>query len=181
MRHRVLSSLIAPLLAFAGCASGPSVHVDHDPAADLAGYKTFAFFEHVGTDRSGYSSLLTEHLKSATRAELERLGYVYDERAPQLRVNFFLNVQDRQEVHTTPSTGFGGLRFYGAWGGYEVRTEQYKAGALSIDLVDARRNSLVWEGVAEGKVPSKALDDPGATLGKVVAELFSRFPNPPSA
>ena len=157
------------------------MHVDRDPRADLADYKTFAFFDHLETDRSRYSSLLTEHLKSATRAELERLGYVYDERAPQLRVNFFLNVQDRQEIHATPSSGLFGLRFYSAWGGYDVRTEQYKAGTLSIDLVDARRNSLIWEGIAEGRVPSKALDDPGTALGKVVAELFSRFPNAPSA
>ena len=181
MRNELLPSLLAILLALAGCASGPTVRVDRDPGADFASYKTFAFFEQVETDRSRYTSLMTEHLKSATRAELERRGYVYDERAPQLRVNLFLNVQDRREIHATPSAGLFGWRFYGAWGGYDVRTEQYKAGTLSVDLVDARRNALVWEGVAEGKVRAEALDDPGAALGKVVAELFSRFPSPPSA
>ena len=181
MRRFVLSFLFMPLLVLAGCASTPAVRIDRDPVADLASYKTFAFFDQVEIDGGRYSSLLTEHLKTSTRAELERLGYVYDERAPQLRVNFFLSVAYAQEIHATPAPGPLGWRFYGAWGGYDVHTEQYKAGTLSIDLVDTGRNSLVWEGVAEGKVRREALDDPGAAVHKIVAEMFSRFPGSPSA
>jgi hypothetical protein len=181
MRNFSLLSAVAILvLAATGCASGPAVVVDRDPAADLAAYRTFAFFEHVATDRDrAYSTLLTEHLKKATRFELERLGYVYDERAPQLRVNFFLNVQDRQEIRATPAAGgFFGYRPYGAWGGYDVQTVQYKTGTLSIDLVDAGRNSLVWQGLVEGKVRREAVENPASAIGKIVAEIFASFPNP---
>jgi hypothetical protein len=180
MRNYVLV-LFLPLLALAGCATTATVRVDRDPGADLASYKTFAFFEQVETDGGRYTSLLTEHLKTSTRAELERLGYVYDDRAPQLRVNLFLSVADRQEIHATPTAGAFAWRFYGAWGGYDVHAEQYKAGTLSIDLVDVRRNSLVWEGVAEGRVHREALDDPQTAVRKIVAEMFSRFPGSPSA
>src|SRR5262249_30461863 len=167
MRSYVLSFLIMPLLVLAGCASTSTVRVDRDPGADLASYKTFGFFDQVEAGGSRYSSLLTEHLKTSTRAELERLGYVYGERAPQLRVNFCLSVSDRQEIRATPAAA-PFWRFYGAWGGYDVHTEQYKAGTLTIDLVDARRSSLVWEGVAEGKVRREALEDPGTALRKIV-------------
>src|SRR5215467_7971136 len=115
MRSFVLASLLMPLIVLAGCASTSVVRVDRDPGADLASYKTFAFFDQIETDGGRYSSLVSEHLKTSTRAELERLGYVYDERAPQLRVNFFLSVADRQEVHTTPAPSPLGWRFYGAW------------------------------------------------------------------
>src|SRR6476469_2262069 len=171
MRRFVLSFLFMPLLVLAGCASTPAVRIDRDPVADLASYKTFAFFDQVEIDGGRYSSLLTEHLKTSTSAELER----------QLRVNFLLTVASAQEIHATPAPGPLGWRFYGAWGGYDVHTEQYKAGTLSIDLVDTGRNSLVWEGVAEGKVRREALDDPGAAVHKIVAEMFSRFPGSPSA
>src|ERR1043165_5992487 len=121
MRRFVPSFLFMPLLVLAGCASTPAVRVDRDPRADLASYKTFAFFDQIETDGGRYSSLLTEHLKTSTRTELERLGYVYDERKPQLRVNFFLSVADRQEIRATPTApGPLGWRFYGAWGGYDV-------------------------------------------------------------
>jgi uncharacterized protein DUF4136 len=180
MRSFILSFLLVSLLVLSGCASTAMVRIDRDPGADLASYKTFAFFDQLETDGGRYSSLLTEHLKTSTRAELERLGYVYDEHAPQLRVNFFLSVADRQEIRATPAPSLG-WRFYGAWGGYDVHTEQYKAGTLSIDLVDVRRNSLVWEGVAEGKVRRETLDDPQTALRKIVSEMFSRFPTSPAA
>jgi hypothetical protein len=181
MRNFSLLPVIAVLLAAAGCASGPAVLVDQDPTADLASYRTFAFFDEVATDRdSRYSTLLTEHLRRATRVELERLGYVYDEQAPQLRVNFFLNVQDRQEIRATPAAGgFFGYRLYPSWAGYDVQSVSYKAGTLSIDLVDAGRNSLVWQGLVEGKVRREALEDPGVAIGKIVAEIFGSFPNHP--
>jgi hypothetical protein len=178
---KLFPTFAAALLALAGCASQPPVRVDRDPSVDLASYKTFGFFDRVATDRSGgYSTLVTEHLKRATRAELESLGYVYDESAPQLRVNFFLNVQDRQEIRATPEAGFFGPRLYGTWGGYDVQTVQYKAGTLSIDLVDARRSTLVWQGLVEGKVRKEALARPADAISKIVAEIFANFPTPPA-
>jgi hypothetical protein len=174
------AAVVFALAAVAGCATGPDVVVDRDPAVDLGAYKTFAFFERPDTDRSRYSTLVTQHLKTATRAELARLGYVYDESRPDLRVNFVLNVQERQELRSSPtSVGFVGPRPYLGWGGYDLETVQYKAGTLRIDLVDAGRNALVWQGVAEGRVQSAALENPGEAIGRVVAELFSGFPGSP--
>lgn len=171
-----LQALALGLLLASGCASGPTVVVHKAPEADLAEYKTFAFFEHVATDNAAYSTILTSHLKQATRMELERLGYVYDESNPQLRVNFFLNVVQRQEIRTAPSpAGFYGYRFYSG-GGVDVDTIQYKAGTLSIDLVDANRNALVWQGLAEGRVREDAYRNPGTAIGTVVNEIFRAFP-----
>jgi hypothetical protein len=183
MHTFTLKSFAAIVIAFAavaGCATRPAVVVDRDPTADFGAYTTFAFFERADTDRSRYSTLVTQHLKAATRAELARLGYVYDERAPDLRVNFVLNVQERQELRTSPtSLGFVGPRPYLAWGGYDLETVSYKAGTLRIDLVDAGRNALVWQGVAEGRVQSTALENPSEAIGRVVAEIFSGFPGSP--
>ena len=172
----ILRSMILGALFASGCASGPTVIADKAPEADLSSYRTFAFFDRVATDNPSYSTILTSHLKQTTRAELERLGYVYDETAPQLRVNFFLKVEDRQEIRSTPAPGgFYGYRFY-SWGGVDVQTVEYKAGTLSIDLVDAGRNALVWHGLAEGRVHDDAIRNPGAAIGTVVAEIFSAFP-----
>ncbi len=178
MRNPTLSSLVGVLvLTLAACAATPSVLVDRDPTADLTSYKTFAFFDRPETDGSRYSTILTQHLKQATRTELERLGYVYDEHSPELKANFFLNVEDRQELRSSPTTaGFLGPRGYLGWGGYDLETVNYKAGTLRIDLVDTQRNALVWQGIAEGTVHSAALKNPGETLGRVVAEIFAGYP-----
>jgi hypothetical protein len=127
-------------------------------------------------------------LKRATGAQLERLGYTYDERNPDLRVNFYLNVVNQQEVRSSPSASIGGGYYgyrrggYGAWGGYpyDVETVNYKAGTLSVDLVDARTNSLVWQGLAEGRLKDESVRHPGAAIDAVIDQIFSNFPNPPS-
>jgi hypothetical protein len=166
--------------ALTACATHPSVHVDRDPAADLTAFRTFAFFEPLATDSARYSTLMTARLKEATRAELERLGYTYDESSPELRVNFYVRVADRQEVRSDITAGFHGYRvgLYHGWNNYpySLETVNYKAGTLSVDLVAAKNHALVWQGVAEGRVGQKAMHDPGAAVSSAVSEIFKGFP-----
>lgn len=164
-----------------GCASGPDLRVDQDPSADLAAYRTFAFYDQMTTDHARYSTITTSRLKYAARSQLESLGYVYDERDPELRVNFSLEVVDRQQIGSNGTSTLHGYRAgrYVAWGGYpyDIETDDYKAGTLGIDLVDTQRNALVWRGIAEGRLTDTALQDPAATVDAVVADLFRKFPH----
>jgi Domain of unknown function (DUF4136) len=175
---------VLPLLALAGlltaCASGPEIRADADPGVNLGSYQTFGFFEPVATDSRPYTSIVTARLKDATRRELERRGYRYSADNPQLLVNFNLNVQERTEVESVPGPGgFYGYRvgMYGAWAGYptEVETIHYKEGTLGIDLVDAAKRQLVWQGVAQGRISKSAMQDPGPAIDKVVADIFTKF------
>jgi hypothetical protein len=169
---------LAVTFALSGCATGPQVHVDRDPAANFSAYRTFAFFQPLATDNARYSTLMTAHLKQATRSQLERLGYVYDESSPDLRVNFYVRVADRQELRS--SAGYYGYRgtLYRGWNGYPqtLETVNYKAGTLSVDLVAAKTGSLVWQGVAEGRVRDKAMRDPAAAIDSAVGDIFRDFP-----
>jgi hypothetical protein len=189
MRNLGWMSLVSVLALFAaGCATGPTIRVDKDPSTDLTQYKTFGFFDQVATDRAQYSTILTERLKQATRIQMERVGYTETKQDPDLRVNFYVNVVQKQEIRSTPSAtvgmGYYGYRggMYGAWGGYpyDVDTVDYREGTLSIDLVDARKNQLVWQGVAEGRVSDEVRQNPGPAIDAVIAEIFRNFPNPPS-
>lgn len=173
----------ASILVASACATGPTVRVDMDPNTNLQSYKTFAFFEPVSTDNSSYTSIISTRLKQSTRAQLERLGFVYAESEPDLQVNFFLKVVEKQEVRSTGAGhGYYGYRgrYYGTWSGYPyVDTYDYKEGTLSVDLVDAKKKQLVWQGVAEGEVQDESLKNPGPALDKVVTKIFSNFPNTP--
>jgi hypothetical protein len=176
----VYAVLILSGLFASGCATAPSVRVDKDPSTDLTSYKTFGFYEHPSTDGPQYSTIVTARLQQATRTQLERLGYVYDEKAPQLRVNFVLHVADRQELRTSPASGLPAFRLgaYRAWGAYpqDLETVHYKAGTLSVDLVDAQKSSMVWHGVAEGRIARKTLENPGPAIDQAVSEMFIGFP-----
>ena len=90
-----------------------------------------------------------------------------------MRVAFALKVDERQELRSTPA--FGAAPFYRAFDAYEIETVDYKAGTLTIHLVDAARDALVWQGVAEGRVQREALENPAAAIGAIVAEIFADF------
>lgn len=184
MPARKLASLIAVTAAFAaGCQSGPEVRADSDPGANLASYRTFAFFDDVSKQPSGYTTMLASRLKSATQRELETRGLRMDSNAPQLLVNFHVNVQERTDVQSTPTAGgFYGYRagLYGMWPGYpqDVHTTHYKQGTLAIDLVDATKRQLVWQGVAEGRINKSAIENPESAIDTVVGEIFKKYPEP---
>ena len=173
------------MLALVGCATttGPDVRIDYDRSADLGSFKTYGFPESVGTDRAGYSTLVTSYFKDAVNREMQRRGYVYDAEDPDLLVNFFSNVREVTDVRATPSASFGygyyGYRYgmYGAWPLYDQDeyAVRYKVGTVNLDIVDGERMQLIWEGVAEGRIEREDMTNPRVAIDAVVAELFQRY------
>jgi hypothetical protein len=172
--------LVATLLQ-AGCATKPTVRSDYDHSADFAKYRTFNFASPLSTDKMGYSSLVTQQLKSAVQTQLEQRGYRLDTRNPDLLVNFSGKLQEKQDIESTPGPYYGyRTGFYGAWPGYsmgnEVYTVNYTEGTLNVDMVDASRMQMVWEGVIVGEVTKEHLQNREAAIDKAVAEIFTKYP-----
>ncbi|HSN69911.1 MAG TPA: DUF4136 domain-containing protein, partial [Steroidobacteraceae bacterium] len=112
---------VALLALVQGCSSGPEIRADANPEANFSTYRTYAFFDPLATDKAGYSSILTGHLKQAVRRELDARGYVYSESSPDLLVNFYFNAEEKQYVSSTPSPSpYFGYRagYYDPWGGW---------------------------------------------------------------
>ena len=179
---RVLA--VATVAIVSGCSSGPSIRVDADPGADFSAYRTFGFFAPLATDKAGYSTLLTSRLKETAKREMQAHGYEYAASSPDLLVNFNVNVIDKTEVRSSPSMsagyGYYGYRagMYGSWSGYpqDVTTTNYKQGTLAIDVVDAARRQLVWQGVAEGRITKEVRENPSAAVDIAVTQVLAGFP-----
>ena len=167
----------------AACSSSPAIKSDYDHQADFSRYRTFGYMSPLGTDKAGYSTLLTERLKDATRGQMEMRGYVYDASNPDLLVNFNGKLQQKTQVTEAPPPPMGpyyGYRsgFYGGWPGYGWgdTVYQYTEGTLNIDLVDARRKQMVWEGVAVGEVQNPDTATSSQNIDKAVAGIFAKYP-----
>jgi hypothetical protein len=164
---------LAGIAVLSGCASAPATHVETDPQANLQTYKTFGFYEQAGAGTS-YTTITGNRLKQATREQMERLGYVYVENSPDLRVNILLKVQDRQEIRSTPaSVGRFGYR---GWVQYAIEARSYREGTLAVDLIDTRRNAMVWRGIAGDRITKSEMRNSGAAIDAAVRELFAQFP-----
>ena len=177
----------ASLLALGGCASGPDIRADFDPSTNFAQYKTFAFVQPLGTDRDGYQSIVSQRLKAATQREMEARGMRLEADHPHLLVNFNATLTEKMRVSTAPSVmvgvgagGYYGYRMgmYGAWPLYYDQTTvtPYQEGTLNIDVVDAARKQLVWEGVVTDIVTQEMLDNLQASIDAAVAAAFSKYP-----
>ena len=180
---RFATALLASLV-LSGCASGPNVISNKAPDFAIADYRTFGFMEPLSTDRAGVRTLLSQRLVEATTRELERKGLVYSEAQADLQVNFL--VSTRETLSGRPSSGVNvGVRAgsYGTWGGYSVGVGtstadvvQRTEGTLAIDIIDASRNTLVWEGALSGRVTDKVRENLGPAIDKAVADILSEFP-----
>jgi hypothetical protein len=174
------------LAALAGCATtrGPDIRVNSAPDANFTSYGTFGFPDQTGTDRGGYSTLVTSYFKAAVRDQMEQRGYHYVDENPDLLVNFYAKVHERTEVRPDPSFsaayGYYGYRYglYSAWPFYDdsARTVTYPVGTANIDVVDARKKQMIWEGVAQGVVSDEDMDHPKESISRVVTQLFARYP-----
>jgi hypothetical protein len=185
VRPLCLAALLAATALLSSCAAtGPDIRTDYDRSADFSAYATYGFPDELGTDRAGYSTLITTHFRQAVDHEMQSRGYRYTENEPDLLVNFFANVRHVTTVRSSPrmsvSYGYYGYRYglYSAWPlyGQDVDTVHYRIGTANIDVVDADRDQLIWEGVAEGRLTSEMMENPQPAIKSVVAELFSRYP-----
>ncbi|SNY57325.1 protein of unknown function [Arsukibacterium tuosuense] len=183
-RSKFLTAAIIAL-ALTACSSGPKVRSDQAPNINFSQYQTFSFVSELATDRAGYTTLVTQHFKDAISAELTARGYRYVESDPQLLVNFNSNVANRSDTRSIPTTsyhyGYYHYRRGIVYAGFpvysnDVSTVHYKVGTVNIDIVDASERQLIWEGIAEGTLKQKDLEQPREAAARTVALIFEQFP-----
>jgi Domain of unknown function (DUF4136) len=191
MQLAIKLAIAATCLALTACASLPVARAYADRSADFTQYKTFAFLSPLATDRSGYQSLVSQELKAATTREMEARGLRLDNNAPQLLINFNAALVEKTRVSSMPVLVNGGLGFYGGsyygyrrgiyapWPQYVEQTvvTNYKEGTLNIDVIDASRKQLVWEGVVtDSSVTQAELADLPASINNAVIAAFANYP-----
>jgi hypothetical protein len=178
---------IGPVLALAllaACASSPNVIANRAPDFDIANYRTFDFMQPLSTDNGNVRSLVSMNMMAAAERELETAGLTRVTENPDLLVNFLAST--RQTLSSRPSSGVSmGVRGgrYGTWGGYSVGVStstsnvvEQTEGTLAIDIIDASRNMLVWEGALSGRVTSGVRENLETAIDKAVTDILAEFP-----
>lgn len=184
LKMKQLVMLAASVLILAGCATGPTVRSDAAANTNFSAYKSFGFMATQATDNAEYTTLVTQHFKDAISAEMAALGYQYSETNPDLLVNFNSNVETRTDVRSTPtvSVQYGYYNYRrGIYAGFplyanDIDTVRYKYGTVNIDVVDAAKKQLIWEGIAEGTLKRADLNEPKQAIANVVQLIFQQYP-----
>lgn len=171
-------ALVAAALATA--CSTISTTYDYDTQFDFSTLKYYTWIDGTGIDeetgtneQTGINELNARRIRSAVNRVLSAKGYV--EATENLDFLVAMHGGSRSRVSVSQrSPGYGG--WYGP-GGVEVY--QYEEGMLTIDIVDARKNQLIWRGTAtkvlsRNPTPEKVEE----TINRAVEKLFEKFPPP---
>lgn len=181
----VLLALIA--LVLSACSSGFTVRSDTHPEADFSRYRTYGFFEAMGIEGGYNSPVYGEEFRAAISSEMDQRGYRTAAR-PDLLVNVTIRADDRVSVrtHTAPyMTGY----YYGAPGGYYPASgvgigvavgsgaSVSSVASVFIDLVDAREQRLVWQGVAHIDITEEVAQKLRDAVYTTVNRVLEQYPH----
>ena len=186
--------LLAAVVGLASCASPRQANIDYDRTVDFSQYQTFAFYQEATatpaadstpTEKPAYDPLLDQHFKAAITREMAALGYRLDEAAPQLLVNYQTNVENREDVRSSPFSINAGYGYFGRNSAFSfgfplfgggVEKVNYKVGTILIDVIDTNAKRVVWQGVLEGRLSNKAMQNPQQAINDSVALIYQRYP-----
>ena len=164
--------LIIIALGFVSCAT-IDVATDYDREVDFNQYKSYAFYK-PGIDKAEISDLDKKRILRAIDFELSKKGMNKSE-SPDLLVSIFTKTKEEVNVYQNNfGYGYGWSPYY--WGSVG-RTSSYTTtkGTLFIDLIDASRNELVWQGLGTG-VLSQNMDKKEEKIKEIVREILNKFP-----
>jgi hypothetical protein len=199
---RLFGLSLAAIFLSACASKGPTVRADFDRGVDFNAYRTFGFPATTGTDRGGYSTLITSYFKEAVKREMSVRGYEYTDTEPQLIVNFYSEARDKTEVVSRPGAftgygygyyGYGGpwprygygyprygyprYGMYSSWPFYnDIDVVNYTSGIFKLDVVDAKREQAIWEARVEERLSEESQDNPQPNIAHLVTEMFRKFP-----
>lgn len=174
--------LLSWIVVVAACSSSSKVsNIETATNVDLAKFKTFDFYKldaSGDTVSKGFKERM-DVLRSAINGELTQRGYTQSSSKPDLLVNIGIQVEEKAQTRETDWRTDGAYRYMGqrnySWKSEEVVVAYYKEGSVTVHLVDAAQNNMVWKGTVKDILPSKESKLPEAAQAGMKA-LFEKFP-----
>ncbi|WP_263265008.1 DUF4136 domain-containing protein [Pseudomonas sp. RIT-PI-S] len=182
----------APLLlictltvALGGCQT-ERPNRDYDTTRDFAAYRSWSWQEpalqYRPDDPRVRSDLTEQRLRQAVAEQLDQRGLRQAQGGkPDLKVQAWLIVDNRQQQITTSYGGPWGPAWGGPWigqGWNETRSVDYRVATLQLDLLDGRDGKLVWRASQEQVVTDDNADPEqrAQKLRQAVARLLQQYP-----
>lgn len=173
--------LFVLLLALAACAPERVQYTTQHPNVDFNNYRTFNFMDVRARNEAALQGPGADvvALKQAIAREMYRRGY-QQAANPDLWVN--IGVVPQQKGKARAKTVREAPRYIGQrtyrWQGQDVEAGRYAEGTATVEVVDAARKEMIWDG-ALVSILSTTAEPPAKRIDAAIAELFEKYPVPP--
>lgn len=163
------------LFVFASCSS-VRVYSDYDKTANFMQYKTYAYQKN-GIDKAEISDLDKKRILKAIDQQMALKGFTKSD-TPDLLVNIFTKEREQVDVNQFSAGwgygwGFGWNPFF--FGGNTTNVNRYTEGTLFIDLIDASKKELIWQGEGQGTL-TKNPEKKDAMINEFVGKILAQYP-----
>ncbi len=173
-------TLLLLVVAVSSCSS-VRVASDYDKDAAFGNYKTFAFYK-TGIDKAEISDLDKRRILRAIENEMFALGFTKSQN-PDLLVSIFTKSNQQVNVWNNnwgwggfwPGWGWGGWG-WGGWGWNQPTVSTKTEGKLFIDLIDANKKELVWQGIGTGYLVTKNVEKKEERIREFVTKIMEKYP-----
>lgn len=171
MKKYIFILLASATLGLTSC-SPFRVRSDYAETANFTSYKTYK----LRIDDLKLNDIDKDRVLNELSRQLQSKGLSSGEN-PDLIVNIKANHKKVTDITNTNPMGMWGWGGPFGWGIGMNRTwtSNYNEGALIVDLIDAKTNKLVWQGIGSGI----SVDSPKAKqrqIPNIMAEIMANYP-----
>ena len=175
------------VLLLTACSSGLQVRSDFDPSTNFSQFQSYSFFDPMGIEGGYNSPIFGEHFRAAISNEMRQRGYRQSDSA-NLIINVTIRADDQIKMrsYTAPYMSGGyynrpGGAYYGSSLGVGVsvsqRATKVTEASVFIDLVDVKKERVVWQGVAVLDVNVKVAQTLRDAIYTAVNAVFEQYPH----
>ena len=172
---KTLRFLPLVLIIILTSCSSIRVNSDYDKKVDFSAFKTYAFYK-TGIDKVEISDLDKKRILYSIEETLSAKGFTKSE-TPDLWINFFTKEREQVDVNQF-NIGWGYGWGWGwnpwIWGG-NTTVNRYPEGTLTIDIIDAKKKELIWQGEGEG-VLTKDTNKKDENIKEFVTKILEQYP-----
>jgi hypothetical protein len=179
-----LSAAVVSTFFFSSC--GVTTHVETAAGVNFNNYKTFGWANINGERKedAADNDIVDNNIKNAITSQLENKGWMEATQNPDVILDYNVMVEKKvnqvsEPVYSYPYTHYyyNGLRrrrgymyYPNDLVGYHTYNVPFKQGTLTVNMVDAKTNKLVWQGSAQGDVSNTTV-----TTGEMQTDVTSIF------
>jgi hypothetical protein len=169
MRNPIFATLTG-LVLLGGAALAQSVTYDFDKAANFARFRTYTWTR--GTNVT--DQLLHKRIVHAIDTALASKGFGMVESGAEadVLVAYHANFDTELEIN---GTGWGPR--FGAGRSGTARAEEVLIGSLTVEMSEAKSNSIVWRGIATKEIDVRAKPEKrDKNINQAAEKLFKNYP-----
>jgi hypothetical protein len=177
-------AVLTGAVLLAGCA-GPA-HIEKDETVNFNKYKTFIWLHGDNGKLENQSDLVESKIRGAVTKEFEKLGWRETKNKPDVILDYDVLVdrttrEQRDPVYSQPYTRlvfnpytrrYATIYYPSQFLGYESYEKIIKEGTITITMIDAKTDKVVWQGWTTGQVNSQHLTS--KEIQKAVAGIFKK-------